>query len=73
MPKIPITVRMMINGRNENVAEGMTAKEYLDKHGYDASKTAILLNGKIVPRAEFGSTPLSDGDSMEIVSFVGGG
>ena len=28
---------------------------------------------KIVPRAEFGAAVLTDGDELEIVSFVGGG
>ncbi len=64
---------MKVNGENESIAGGMTVKEYLDGRGYDASKSAVLLNGKVVPRAEFGSVTLSDGDSMEIVSFVGGG
>jgi sulfur carrier protein len=34
---------------------------------------AVEHNGKIVPRTEWTETPLSDGDRLEIVHFVGGG
>jgi thiS: thiamine biosynthesis protein ThiS len=30
-------------------------------------------NGEIVPKAEYSDTVLKNGDSIEIVSFVGGG
>ena len=41
--------------------------------GYDLQKVAVELNGTICPRASLGSTVLKDGDSLEVVSFVGGG
>ena len=30
-------------------------------------------NGDIVPKAQYDKTVLQDGDSIEVVSFVGGG
>ena len=64
---------MKVNGEDvENVC-GMTIEQFLKIRGYDSSKSAVLLNGKVVPRAEFGSVPLRSSDDMEIVSFVGGG
>lgn len=34
---------------------------------------AIALNGRVVPRASWGETPIQDGDQIEIVKpFVGG-
>jgi sulfur carrier protein len=36
-------------------------------------RVAVELNGNIVPRAEWTSTALADGDRLEIVHFVGGG
>ena len=61
-----------INGEETSVNDG-TVSSYLSSHGYDISKTAVLLNGKVVSRANLGSTDLKDGDVLEIVSFVGGG
>ena len=36
-------------------------------------KVAVERNGEIVPRSTLGEAPLGDGDTLEIVHFVGGG
>lgn len=41
--------------------------------GLESTRVAAELNGNIVPRAEFKNTVLKNGDSLEIVNFVGGG
>ena len=52
---------------------GKTIAEYLATTNYDMKRIATELNGDIVPKATYAETVLKDGDSMEIVSFVGGG
>ena len=47
--------------------------EIIERMGLNPSRVAVELNGKIVPRADFKATKLKDGDSLEIVHFVGGG
>lgn len=61
-----------INGTELN-AVGKTAAEYLAENGYDIKRVAVELNGDILPKAQYERTVLRDGDSVEIVSFVGGG
>lgn len=61
-----------INGEQIAVAGG-TLAAYLERAGYDKSRLAVERNGEIVPRAQYESTVLCDGDEVEIVSFVGGG
>lgn len=39
----------------------------------DPTRVAAELNGSIVPRTEFKDTAVKNGDSLEIVHFVGGG
>ena len=46
---------------------------YLADSGYDSKRVAVECNGCIVPKAQYGTTILRDGDTVEIVSFVGGG
>jgi thiamine biosynthesis protein ThiS len=36
-------------------------------------RVAVELNREIVPRPAWPSTPLTNGDKLEIVHFVGGG
>lgn len=61
-----------INGEQLDAAGG-TLAAYLERAGYDKSRLAVERNGEIVPRAQYESTVLRDGDEVEIVSFVGGG
>ena len=52
---------------NKNLAE------YLEERSFDIKKIAVEINGEIVPKAKYSETVLHDGDSVEVVSFVGGG
>lgn len=61
-----------INGAELQVA-GRTVAEHLAENGYNAKRVAVELNGDILPKTQYDSTILHDGDSVEIVSFVGGG
>ena len=59
--------------RNCINALGKTDWQVIVSMGLDPSRVAAELNGSIIPRAEFKDTALKDGDSLEIVHFVGGG
>ncbi|MDD6261730.1 MAG: sulfur carrier protein ThiS [Clostridiales bacterium] len=61
-----------INGK-EISAAGKTVAECLSDGGFDKTRVAVELNGNIVPKSRYQDTTLADGDSVEIVSFVGGG
>ena len=61
-----------INGELFNVA-GISVKAYLLDGGYDLMRVAVELNGEILPKSQYENTYLNDNDSVEVVSFVGGG
>lgn len=61
-----------INGIGMDAA-GKTLSEYLACADYDPRRIAVERNGNIVPKAQYGETVLQDGDTVEIVRFVGGG
>lgn len=61
-----------INGEERNVA-GKTVAEYLAAANYEPKRIVVERNGDIVPKAQYDKTILQDGDSVEVVSFVGGG
>ena len=61
-----------VNGAELDIA-GKTISEYLNSTNYDRTRIAVELNCSIVPKAEYGSVVLKDQDSIEVVSFVGGG
>lgn len=61
-----------INGVELDIA-GKTIEEYLATTNYDVKRIAIERNGEIVFKAQYPQTILRNGDTLEIVSFVGGG
>ena len=61
-----------INGIDLELA-GMTLSAYLATTNYDPGRIAVERNGDIVPKTRYGDTVLQDGDSLEVVSFVGVG
>ena len=61
-----------VNGTELDIA-GKTIAEYLATTNYDMKRIAVERNGDIVPKAQYSETVLQDGDSLEVVSFVGGG
>ncbi|MBQ4466080.1 MAG: sulfur carrier protein ThiS [Oscillospiraceae bacterium] len=61
-----------VNGTQMEAA-GMTVARLVEQEGYDRARVAVECNEAIVPKAAYDSTVLQDGDSVEIVGFVGGG
>ena len=61
-----------INGEELNVA-GKKISEYLATTNYDPTRIVVERNGDIVFKSQYDETLLQDGDSIEVVSFVGGG
>ena len=61
-----------VNGRELDIA-GKTVAEYLAAAEYDPGRIAVERNGDIVFKSRYGETVLEDGDSLEVVSLVGGG
>ncbi len=61
-----------VNGNDEDAA-GMVLKDYLKAKQYPVDGIAVECNEEILPKSQYGSYLLKDGDVIEIVSFVGGG
>ncbi len=61
-----------VNGEEVDVSD-ITISEYLSGTSYDVKRIAVEINGEIVPKSKYETTLLGDGDTVEVVSFVGGG
>jgi sulfur carrier protein len=66
-------MRIEVNGEPREVSDGLTVADLLATLGVGQGPVAVERNALIVPRAEHGTTRLSDGDQVEVVQFVGGG
>ena len=66
-------MNLTVNGTAMDFSVPLQVAELLAKLGLDAARVAVELNQEILPRDRFTDTALSEGDSLEIVQFVGGG
>jgi thiamine biosynthesis protein ThiS len=66
-------VNVRINGQDRDVPAGATVASLLEDLGLGSERVAVERNGAIVPKTEYETTPLTEGDRLEIVQFVGGG
>ncbi len=62
-----------MNGEARDVAEGTTVRALLEALSLGDTLVAVERNRMIVPKAEHATCALADGDTLEIVHFVGGG
>jgi len=65
-------VNITTNGEAASI-DPSTVQDYLISLGIDPLRVAVELNLDILPKAQYQTTLLKEGDSLEIVHFVGGG
>ena len=67
------TRQITVNGEARALPAGATVASLLADLGLAERKVAIERNLAIVPRSLFAETALAPGDTLEVVTFVGGG
>jgi thiamine biosynthesis protein ThiS len=66
-------ITITVNGNAKPLGAPMSVQQLLDALGLESVRVAVELNRAILPKNRFADTPLKEGDSLEIVQFVGGG
>ena len=61
-----------INGEQRDIA-GQNLYQYLNDAGFDTSRIVVEINLDIIPSDKYESTVICENDSIEVLSFVGGG
>lgn len=64
---------MKFNGKLLQLNRDISLLQLIQENKYDSSKIAVELNGNIIPKATYADVMLRDEDTLEVVSFVGGG
>jgi thiamine biosynthesis protein ThiS len=66
-------MQIMLNGKPREVDSGTTIETLLNTLRLDCRQVVVERNQKIVAHPRQADTILSDGDTLEVVHFVGGG
>ncbi len=65
-------MEITVNGEKRTI-EQISVLGFLETLNIDPRRVAVELNLDILPKDEYATTILRDGDLLEIVHFVGGG
>lgn len=66
-------MQLTINGRQETCPDSLTISSLLEHLEVKPERVAVEVNENIVKRVEYKTHNLNDGDTLEILNFVGGG
>jgi thiamine biosynthesis protein ThiS len=66
-------LRVVVNGEDRQIAGPASLLDLLGQLGLDARTVVVELNREIVRSPRLAETPVADGDTIELVHFVGGG
>ena len=64
---------LIINGTATDMKEGLSVEGLLKELDIEPGRVAVEVNVNIIKKVNYQEYQLQDGDSVEIVNFVGGG
>lgn len=68
-----MSLSVTINGEGRHLDGPVSLKALLSELGLDPAKIAVERNLEIVPRSQYETVTVGEGDRLEIVHFIGGG
>ncbi len=67
-------MNLIVNGRDKTIeSPAATVAQLLAQLGLAGHPVAVELNKELIRKRDHESTPIKDGDQLEIVTLVGGG
>jgi len=66
-------MNVFLNGEPANAPDSVTVATFLESLGLPEKGVAVERNREIVPKSQYATIRLAEGDRIEIVQFVGGG
>ncbi|MBU1627485.1 sulfur carrier protein ThiS [bacterium] len=66
-------MEITVNGEKLSIETAITMSNLLDELNIKREALAVELNKNILPKSEYDTKIIIDGDMLEIIQFVGGG
>ena len=66
-------MKLVINGNETDCGDNISVEGLLRQLDIEPARVAVEVNLSIIKKANYQAHMLKDGDSVEIVNFVGGG
>jgi len=68
-----MSVQVKLNGEPRTLPDGSTVTQAVAELTAAPAGVAAAVNGEVVPRGSWATTPLREGDQVEVVTAVQGG
>jgi thiamine biosynthesis protein ThiS len=66
-------MRIRLNGKDREIRGGHTVRSLLTELELEPAMIVVEHNRDILERDRYGDVPVREGDTLELVTFVGGG
>ncbi len=66
-------MKITLNGQNKDFTDNLSLSQLIDEVSAGNKRIIAEINGNIVKKETWDETVISDGDEIELVTFVGGG
>ena len=66
-------MKVVVNGSSQDYADAASVADVVATLAQKPRGIAVAVNGSVVPRSEWAAHQLNDGDSVEVLTAVGGG
>ncbi|MCC9602331.1 sulfur carrier protein ThiS [Stieleria sp. JC731] len=66
-------IKITVNGSAVELESEMSVEQLLDTVDVPPNYLAVEVNADVVPRENYSSVTVRDGDDVEVVTLVGGG
>lgn len=64
---------MIVNGKKLNLDNNNTVTDLLNSLKVSETRVVVEVNGEIIVKEDFSNVNLNEDDTVEVISFVGGG
>jgi len=66
-------MNITVNGQTESVPGAKTIQSFLESKGLKVDQVIVAVNDDVIEVGNYAATNLNDGDTVDLMSFVGGG
>ena len=70
---MPELIELLVNGKPHGLPAGLSIAELLEHLELNPKQVAVEVNLQVVPRESHATHRLAEGDTIEVMTFVGGG
>lgn len=66
-------MQVQINGQNKEISDNLNLKQLVEQFSDASVRIITEINETIIKKDFWDTTPVREGDTIELVTFVGGG